>query len=291
MVKERIRVEKGMSEMLQKRLSETEAKQKKLQRPSFHKLSTATWVTGSLVLILTVSAVVLLCFSRSEFESATYETLSAATDSLTERPDRPVTAEISAVTAEPIQPSPVAALPERHVVAKRTADAVEPVQPLPATALPEMNQKQATQWEEIERSGDSQITVEELAAQMVAPQFADAIFRVWDKNKDGVVTREEFCRAEKFPMLKSSRSKVEPVQPLPAKALPAMNQEQALQWEQIERSGDSQITAEELAAQMVVPANAGGIFKVWDKNKDGVVNREEFMRVETFPWLKPRESK
>jgi Ca2+-binding EF-hand superfamily protein len=153
---------------------------------------------------------------------------------------------------------------------------------------PAMDERHAKQWKQIERSGDSQITVEELAAQMVAPQFAGAIFKAWDKNKDGVVTREEFCRAEKFPMLKSSRSKVEPAQPLPAKALPAMNQEQALQWEQIERSGDSQITVEELAAQMVVPANAGAIFKAWDMNKDGVVNREEFMRVEMFPWLTPR---
>jgi len=92
MSKERIRVDKGMSGMLQKRLAETEAKQKKMQRPSFHKQCIAMLVAGSLILFLTGSGLALFFFSKSEVEHATHEALSATPDRLKESPERPATA-------------------------------------------------------------------------------------------------------------------------------------------------------------------------------------------------------
>jgi hypothetical protein len=216
---EHMRIEKGTTGKIQRRM--TSGREKPASSlPATRTLYAVVGALFGLAAVVTVWWVVVLASDTSDGVVATNEATGSSTSGLTTQAECSALAKLAVETAgsipTPLAPAPDAprapppsvaaqprnvAKPEPAEVA-HTAVRVAKVQTARSVEdVPAMDERHAQHWKRLELSGDGRITVEELAAQMHAPESAGRIFNIWDKNKDGVVTREEFIRTERLPGL------------------------------------------------------------------------------------------
>jgi Ca2+-binding EF-hand superfamily protein len=111
--------------------------------------------------------------------------------------------------------------------------------------------------------------LDSVVSSVEAAKYYEARFRLLDENHDGAVDGPEFLRAAAVRSLQ---------------ALDGFSRPRPLAFESVDVDGNSVITPEEFLRAEVVRRTAEGmegrrqaVFEVVDRNRDGVLSRQEFM--------------